>query len=596
MQQQTNTLICWQKCIGSIVFFISLLFSNTLFSQQTPEIKTVLQALNSGDPSYGIKIFSDSLMPLIYERREYQPIWTSPKNIEDLLFVINDSYNDGLTPEHYHLKIIMELKNKPSLTNEEKALYDIAMTDAGILLSSHLIWGKVQPETISSTWNFDTKEFSEDRIKLFLAPIEQEKILEASASIRPSNILYTGLRKSLKNFREIEAKGGYTKLQKIESIELGDNNEFIPELRKRLAITGNLIPVDSTVLKVDTTFRSQQEGIAIVNAPSNRPEIDTITSMIPFNPAPILDSAYVTVPLLDTASTLYNENLKQSIIAFQKMYGLEQDGKVGKATLKALNVPISSRINTLRVNMERARWINHEDDDNFIFVNIADFTLYLHKHGEWYYTTNVVVGKPYHQTPVFKAKMSYIDINPTWNVPYSIASKEMLPKLKKDAGYLKRQNMKLYDRANNEIDPYSVDWKTIKQKSFPYYIVQGSGPGNALGYIKFIFPNKYSIYLHDTPSRYLFSRNSRAFSHGCIRVHEPLKLGEQLLKDQGYTLEKIEEIVKTHELKRVILMERPTVYLLYFTAMLGPDVAVHFYDDIYSRDKKVLKELNKSLY
>lgn len=596
MLQQTNTLFCWRKCIRPVLLFIVILGTNTLFAQKNTKIKSILTSFNTNQKIQGIRIFSDSLMPLVYESKEYQPLWSSQKNRDDLLFIINDSYNDGLIPKHYHLEKINSLLSSLKLSDEEEALLDILMTDAGILLSSHLIWGKVDPDKISSTWNFDTKEFSEDRIALFLTPIENEQILEATETIRPNNILYKGLKKTLKEFRDIEKKGGYSKLNKIEAIEIGDNNKNIPELRKRLITTGHLLPKDTVVLKIDTTYRSQKEGIAILNTPSNQPIIDTISSIIPYNPTPIIDSSYITIQILDTTSFVYDENLKQSILKFQEMYGLEQDGKVGKATLKALNTPLSNRINTLRINLERARWINHEDDDYFIFVNIANFMLYLHKDEKWYYNTNVVVGKTYHQTPVFKAKMSYIDINPTWTVPYSIASKEMLPKLKKDAAYLGKHNMKLYNRENKEIDPLSVDWKSIKQNNFPYYIVQGSGPRNALGHIKFIFPNKYSIYLHDTPSRYLFNKNTRAFSHGCIRVHQPLKLGEQLLKEQGYTLKKIQEIVKNEELKRVILIKKPTVYLLYFTAMLGPETAVHFYEDIYSRDKKVLKELNKSLY
>lgn len=596
MRKQTNALLSIEKCIVMVCLIFIPLLNSALFAQQTSDIKSILTTFSTEGKYQNIKFFSDSLMPLIYEKREYEPIWTSQKNIDDLIFIINDSYNEGLTPQHYHLEKITELHANSSKKNEDTALLDILLTDAGILLSSHYIWGKVQPETLSSTWNFDTKEFTEDRIQLFLAPIQNEQIIAATETIKPNNILYKGLKNTLKEFRRIEQQGGWNKLSKIEAIEIGEVNEDIPELRKRLAITGHLLPIDTTVLKIDTLYRSQKEGVIVQNAPSITPALDTIKSIIPYNPTPILDSSYVTIPYIDTLSSIYDNNLKLSIIEFQKMYGLEQDGKVGKSTLKALNTPLSNRINTLRVNLERARWINHEDADNFIFVNIADFTLYLHKDEKWYYQTNVVVGKPYHQTPVFKAKMSYIDINPTWTVPYSIASKEMLPKLKKDAGYLGKHNMKLYDRANNEIDPHTIDWKSIKQNNFPYFIVQGSGAGNALGDIKFIFPNKYSIYLHDTPSKYLFSRNSRAFSHGCIRVYQPLKLGEQLLQDQGYTLEKIEEIVDTHELKRVILMERPTVYLLYFTAMLGPETGVHFYSDIYSRDKRVLKGLNSTLY
>ncbi|AZQ63609.1 hypothetical protein EI427_15670 [Flammeovirga pectinis] len=598
---QTLSTICFNRFYYLVVFSLCLLTfpsfaqeeSNISIKREIHSILDQIQAENSID---GISLFSDSLMPLVYETVDYKPLWTSKKNINDILVLINNAYFDGLTPSHYHLEKIQELIASDRGIYQE-ALLDILLTDAGVLLISHYIWGKVQPETISSTWNFDTKEFTQDRIPLIIQPIENEIIPEAFSTFIPSDELYIGLKKSLADFRKIKENGGWNKLPKMDKIEVGDENEYIPELRKRLAVTSTLFTFDTLVLKIDTTYRSQIEEIEVTNAPSVTPEVDTIRSIFPYSTTPILDSSYVKVAYLDTTSTVYDENLKKSVVKFQKMYGLETDGKVGKATLKALNTPIENRINTLRINLERSRWIFHEDTDNFIFVNIASFQLFLHKNNKWFYQTRVVVGKTFHQTPVFKSKLSYIDINPTWTVPYSIASKEMLPKLKKDAGYLAKHNMKLYDRANLEVDPQTIDWKSIKQNNFPYVIVQGSGPRNALGHVKFIFPNKYSIYLHDTPSRYLFSKNSRAFSHGCIRVYKPLELAEVLLDDpENYSLEKINEIVKEEQLKRVFVKDRPTVYLLYFTALLGPSESIHFYDDIYSRDQRVLKALNKSLY
>ncbi|OHX67049.1 L,D-transpeptidase family protein [Flammeovirga pacifica] len=580
----------------AILFLLTFsLYSNGLNAQNAiqNEIKSILSTVKE-DPEF--TVFSDSLMPLLYQRLEYQPVWTDTTNINDLLFCIHDAYHDGLDPEHYHLEKINELREIEVPSDYDLAKLDILLTDAGILLSSHLIWGKVQPEQISSTWNYDTKEFDGDRIELFLEPIKGNLIKEAIQQLKSDNELYTGLKSALFEFRKIKENGGWHKLPKMDNLEIGVENDEIPYLRKRLATTQTLFRFDTTILKIDTLLRTQSEGVTVVNSPSIQPEIDTIKSIIPYSPIPYYDSSWVEVSYLDTVSSVFDENLKKSVIKFQKMYGLVPDGQVGKATQKALNIPIDERINTLRINLERTRWINHEEKDNFIFVNIPSFELYLHKNKKWYYQTKVIIGKPFHQTPVFKAKLSYIDINPTWTVPYSIASKEMLPKLKKDVSYLTRNNMKLYNRSNVEVDATTVDWKSIKQNNFPYTIVQGSGHGNALGHVKFIFPNKYSIYLHDTPSRYLFSRNTRAFSHGCIRVYQPVKLASILLEDDKYSEENINKIIEKGELKRVIIMHRPTVYLMYFTAMLGPEEAIHFYEDVYSRDKRVLKQLDKKPY
>jgi L,D-transpeptidase YcbB len=213
---------------------------------------------------------------------------------------------------------------------------------------------------------------------------------------------------------------------------------------------------------------------------------------------------------------------------------------IGPATHAALDVPVEARIRQMEINMERRRWMPDDLGERYVFVNIADAYLkVVEDRGDREKTVlgaRLVVGKPYTRTPVFSHEMSYVEINPTWGVPASIANKEFLPKLKENPGALMAQNIRMF-ADQTEVDPWSVNWASLNR--MPYQLRQDPGPTNALGRIKFMFPNKHSIYIHDTPSKNLFERDSRFFSHGCMRVQDPEALAEVLLGDQGWTIDRI---------------------------------------------------------
>jgi murein L,D-transpeptidase YcbB/YkuD len=243
--------------------------------------------------------------------------------------------------------------------------------------------------------------------------------------------------------------------------------------------------------------------------------------------------------------------------------------------------------------MERCRWINNDLPEEFLLVNIAEYRLYLFRDRTIDYECRVVVGKEFHETPVFTSDIKYVVFNPTWTVPYSIASKEILPKLKKDPNYLQKRNITLL-KGKEEIDPSTVDFTQYSQNSFPYTLRQEPGPNNALGLVKFIFPNKHAVYLHDTPSKSYFEKTDRAFSHGCVRVKDPFILAEQLLGDKGYDSEKIAEVIKTKKLKNEYLSKPMPVMIMYWTCYENDkDGMIYFFRDIYGRDKKILTELNR---
>lgn len=302
---------------------------------------------------------------------------------------------------------------------------------------------------------------------------------------------------------------------------------------------------------------------------------------------------------LDTASyaggSSYDDTLKAATIRFQTRHGLDADGVIGKNTLVALNASPAQRANQILVNMERWRWLDQNMGDSFIVVNIANFDLRVYSNGELVMQMPVIVGRNFRKTPVFSDEIRYLVLNPTWTVPQKLAVQDKLPEIKKDVSYLKKYGFTLYDiGTNNAINPNNVDWARL-HKQFPYRLVQAPGPLNALGQIKFMFPNPYDVYLHDTPSRELFSQNERAFSSGCIRVSKPIELTELLLRPQGITTEKINQLLATQNTVTVNLKQAMPVHIEYWTAWVDNSGTLQFRADIYQRDAAVLEKLKQPL-
>lgn len=258
------------------------------------------------------------------------------------------------------------------------------------------------------------------------------------------------------------------------------------------------------------------------------------------------------------------------------------------ALRKALANASGAKARQIIVNMERWRWLPRNLGKRHVLVNQAAFEMMIYDKGKARDRRRVVVGKPYHKTPMFSHTLQYAEFNPTWTVPRSIAGNEMLPKLRKDPGYLERNNYKVYTSWKADapaMNPHSVDWQSVNGKKFPYRIVQQPGGNNALGQVKFMLPNRLNIYLHDTPSKQLFNEKSRAFSHGCIRVHKPLEFAEQLF---GSSLKqsKIKQLLSKETTQRVNLKKPIPIHLTYFTAWVEGG-NVKFHKDVYGRDKLV---------
>jgi murein L,D-transpeptidase YcbB/YkuD len=268
---------------------------------------------------------------------------------------------------------------------------------------------------------------------------------------------------------------------------------------------------------------------------------------------------------------------------FQERHGIDADGKVGPRSIEEMNIPVEARVDQIRASLERVRWVFRDIQGDYLIVDIAGYNAHLVKHGERIWSTRVQVGKAYHATPVFKDTMRYLDFNPTWTIPPGILRNETLPRIRKDPN----------TTAGKIVDPSTIDWAATATKGFPYMIRQEPGPHNALGRVKFIFPNKYMVYLHDTPSKGLFARTERAFSHGCIRTQNPFELATLLLGDQGWNRARVDQVVASKKNTRVNLEEPITVMLLYWTAEADDEGTVFFRRDVYDRDAPIIKGLDQ---
>jgi murein L,D-transpeptidase YcbB/YkuD len=490
----------------------------------------------------GAPIAARHLISAFYLKRDFTPAWTDRKaNAIALLDLIGRSRDEGLDPVDYHHGPLRRLLGTwvegQARSAETRADTDILLTDALIRYQNHLRFGKVNPEQLDPNWNFGPRFDDIDPTGTITAAIEAESLPAFLAGNVPYLRYYRDLKQALERYREIQAKGGWPTIPQGPALEPGVDDARVAVLRKRLGITGDLTTGD-------------------------------------------LDA------------TQFDRLLEQAVRRFQQRHGLNADGVVGTKTLRAMNVPVEDRIDQIRVNLERARWVAHDIPDTYVVVDIAGFRAQLVRDGSEVWNERVVVGRPYRKTPVFRADMTYLELNPTWTIPPTILKQDVLPKLKTDPDYLTEQNIRVLDHQGQSVDVNTIDWSDFPQAPFPYLLRQDPGPGNALGRIKFMFPNSHLVYLHDTPSKELFGRTRRAFSSGCIRVENPLDLAQLLLNDpERWSRKGIEAAIESGATRTVSLPNPVPVLLLYWTVDIDKDGTVLFRPDVYGRDKKVLEGL-----
>ena len=492
----------------------------------------------------GEVISSKQFLPEFYRQRGNQLAWPAHMdNARALSERILSSHEEGLVSADYHAveiqKLLAESSNK-NFPEARQADLDIMLSEALARYAYHLRFGKVNPQRLDADWNMQRSFKGQDPVVELQAVIDSADLAAQLDAITTQLPVYKQFQQALASYEEIRAAGGWPMIPSGQTIKPGMQDVRVPLLRQRLQITGDL-------------------------------------------PA----------AAAGTSSPGYAPTLEEAVRHFQLRHGLDTDGVVGKGTLAAMNVSVDDRINQIRVNLDRARWVSQDIPGTFVIVDIAGFNARLIRNGEVIWNEPAQVGKPYRKTPVFREDMTYLELNPTWTIPPTILKKDILPKMKKDPSYLQKKNMQVLTRDGKVVDPDTIDWSSVSAKGFPYMIRQTPGPHNALGRVKFMFPNSHFVYLHDTPSKALFDRSSRAFSSGCIRVRNPFRLTELLLQDKdGWDREQIDAAVDSLKQQRVSLSEPVPVLLLYWTVNVDADGTVYFKEDIYDRDAKVLAGLD----
>ncbi|MDX5438807.1 MAG: L,D-transpeptidase family protein [Pontibacter sp.] len=493
-----------------------------------------------------------NLVQKFYNSRNYSLAWFRNGKLipqaDKLIGAIRNAGKEGLAPEDYQVQQLRELYRRyeslppaDSMRQQKQQELDAALTASYFNYASDFYKGAVDPHsTAGIEW-----EVKRNKVKLdkALEMVLQQQEGSPYYEFEPLHEGYRKLRQALVAYRKIEEQGGWPKVEGPRVVRLNDSAEVVLALRKRLLPQQPLQEQDS--------------------------------------------SLYV-----------YDEQVKKAVTEFQKRHGLLVDGVLGPQTYKALNVPVEKRIEQLVLNMERWRWLPKDltpNGDSYVLVNIPAFRVYVMENGREIMQMKTVVGKTMHSTPVFSHRIQYLMFAPYWNVPNSIVEDEIKPKLQRNPNWLASQNMEMvttFGPNARKVPVSRVNWHTMTRDNFRYRIRQRPGQNNALGKVKFMFPNEYSVYLHDTPADHLFSEADRDFSHGCVRLERPADLATYLLQDKpGWDRKRVLQAMNADEEQRVDLPDTIPVYLVYFTAWVDDEGRVQFRDDLYGHDEALAHKL-----
>ena len=469
----------------------------------------------------------------LYKLYGNNPLWLTAdglhkirtKALTDAILRANE---DGMRLDDYPIgdlaNAIATLKQTKTPTAEQIATADVLLSASYVALGEDLLTGQVDPRTLQQSWHVDPEEENVD--SALVRNLRYEHLDIALTTMRPTDDDYLGLSKQLQNYRLIAAKGGWPKVPQTKTVKPGEpaNPAVLAAVRSRLSVEG----IGAGGANTSSTSAPQGTNAA--------------------------------------GATVYDHDLAGAVAAFQARHSINVDSALGKETIDAMNVPVEFRLGQIAANMERWRWLPRSFGARYIFVNVPAFKLEAYDSGQKVLEMKVIVGQEYEDkaTPVFADSMETVVFRPYWNVPPTIAAKEIFPK---GPGYLERENMETY-RENGET--------RVRQRP---------GPKNALGYVKFLFPNDFNIYLHDTPNHELFDKDVRAFSHGCIRLEKPAEMAQWVL---GWPADQVDQAMKNGPDNRSVKIPRKIpVYIVYFTTYLN-NGQLYFGNDLYHRDDNMV--------
>ena len=494
-----------------------------------------------------------ALVQSFYRERQYQPAWSRRGNllaqVESLVASIRAVDEEGLVPGDYHFdSILANLKEFARLSSARLPLrisvlsdLELLLTDAFIVLATHLAQGKVDPDSSQTEWEAPCR--SVDVLQLLKDSLASGHIAESLQNLSPQHGYYAGLKRALQRYKELFRENNWPSISGGRELNAGDKGKRVETLKKRL----------------------MKEGY------------DVAARLV--------------------APDVFDHDTELAVCSFQEKHGLPQTGVVDEATLRALNVTAEERLNQIEVNMERWRWLPHDLGSRYAVVDAASFELFVVERFETVMSMKIVVGMLTWQTPVFSSRITAIVINPYWYAPTRVLLKELINYIKADPNYLNRNGMKLmrgWGEEETEIDVKTLDLDTVDAKNLDFHLRQDPGPLNLVGRIKFNMPNKYNVYLHDTPYQSDFGQFTRTFSHGCIRIAKPMEFSLFLLQDpESWNAERIAESID-REIEQTIPIKNPLpVHVFYGTAWPLEDGSVQFRPDLYDNDKLVAEALHQ---
>lgn len=497
-------------------------------------------------------ICNPALLLNFYLHRELQPVWVTENwlsnKAEVLIETIHKADLEGLDSRTYHrddiFSLLTEIEHSSAMDMSKPAKYadlELLLTDALFSYGFNLSEGIVEPYSYNFDWHI--KKPKKDLPKILQAVLNNGRLKELVHILQPRHSGYLRLKSALLKYQNIKKTGAWHKVPAGLKMRKGDAGKRIDALRLRLMATQDL----------EYSINGDRE--------------------------------------------YFDEALENGVKRFQARHGLKVDGIVGFSTLETLNISLEDRIQQIKLNMERWRWLPRDFGERYIMVNTANYQLNVIENERTIKTIRSIVGKKERPTPMLSGKMTYLEMNPYWNIPHKIALNDILPRIKKDPNYLTDNSIRVFENWTEdakELNPESIDWDGTGKGNFIYKLRQDPKSSNALGRVKFMFPNRFSIYLHDTPARELFDKTKRAFSSGCIRVEKPMELAAYLLSDNPkWNLQELITAVNSKKTKAISLPDPINIHILYWTAWVDNNGTTHFREDIYGRDRKLNIALNE---
>jgi murein L,D-transpeptidase YcbB/YkuD len=489
-----------------------------------------------------------ALTKQFYQKRGDAPAWIDggkPRpQMDELIQVLQRTDREGLDPALYNASVLSSRRveagrgflSKKGFDAREVPDLDVWLTFIYLQYATDLSAGLANLSHADPTWKLTDKKT--DTLERLEQALERNQVARSLDELTPRHAQYTGLRDAFAKYRDIAKSGGWPMVPADLKIKPGERHAAVPSLTRRLAVTGDY---QGTPNEQDRT---------------------------------------------------YGPELQEAVKRFQRRHGLEPDGVISATTVAQLNVPVAARIQQIALNLERWRWLPADLGERHILVNIPEYRLEVWDHGQVPLSMRVVVGKKDTPTPIFNDQMTHLVFSPYWNVPSDIVKNETVPHALRDPGFLEKTNMEVLDASGNTVDPATIDMEKVSE----YRFRQRPGSSNSLGLVKFMFPNQFNVYLHDTPADSLFARATRSFSHGCVRLEQPDKLAQYVLADQpSWTAERIDQAMHAGQETTVKLSGALPVYLGYWTARVSADGILQFRTDLYGIDGRQSALLSATL-